>query len=294
MNLLSGLEKFGLNGENVEESELFSEKAVMEVPKQEEGVKKEVNLPKEEDFLLDKSITCPICDKVFLNKSVKNSKLRRKEPDKDLRPRFQYIDTLKYDVLSCPYCGYTAMSRYHTHVSPLQRKMILEGVGAKFKKVSEEQEALPPMYDYDTAIDRYKLALYNTIVKKGAVSEKAYTCLKIAWLYRGKCEELLQLGEPEDSENIRKNRKEERTFYEQAYEGFVKAVASESTPICGMDQNTLDILIAEMAFYLGKYDIASRYVSGILVSHTANRHTKDKALELKEEILAAIHNGNQA
>ena len=40
-------------------------------------------------------------------------------------------------------------------------------------------------YSYEKAIERYKLALYNTLVKKGKNSEKAYECLKISWLYRG-------------------------------------------------------------------------------------------------------------
>ncbi|MFR8428491.1 MAG: DUF2225 domain-containing protein [Roseburia inulinivorans] len=30
-----------------------------------------------------------------------------------------------------------------------------------------------------------KLALFNTIVKKGKTSENTYSCLKLSWLYRG-------------------------------------------------------------------------------------------------------------
>ncbi|MBR2057863.1 MAG: DUF2225 domain-containing protein, partial [Fibrobacter sp.] len=37
--------------------------------------------------------------------------------------------------------------------------------------------------DYDTSIERYKLALYNSMVKRAKISEKSYICLKIAWLY---------------------------------------------------------------------------------------------------------------
>lgn len=247
------------------------------------------NTPKEEDFLFDKKIECPICDHSFKIKVVKGSKLRRLLPEQDLRPRFMYIDTLKYDVYSCPYCGYTAMSRYFSQIAPVYRKMIKDGVCSKFKPASGNKDELPVKYEYEFAIDRYKLALYNTMVKNSAISEKSYTCLKIAWLYRGMIEEMLASGEAESSSKIKKAKKEEHTFYEQAYEGFVQAVASEMPPICGMDLNTVDLLIAAMAFRLEKYDIASKCVANILVSQTAGRNIKDKAYDLKEEIMQILH-----
>ncbi len=288
MGLLSGLEKFGINTNEMNMENLYTSDSK---PRQtQESVKKETAAPKEEDFLLDKMINCPVCDKPFPYKAIKNSRLRRLPPDKDLRPRFQYIDALKYEVLSCPYCGYTAMNRYFEHISSVQRKLIRENISAQFQ-TQKEMELLgteEKFYDYNTTIERYKLSLYNTIVKKGHTSEIAYTCLKLSWLFRSKCEELQKQGVEDDAESMKVARKEEREFYEQAYEGFCKAMATELYPICGMDQNTMDILLAEMAFRLGKYDVASRYVSTLLVSQTANRHTKDKALELKEEIIAKI------
>lgn len=258
----------------------------MGVVKPEDAVKEA--LLKEEDLLMDKTMYCPVCDRAFKEKAVKSSRLRRKENDKDLRPRFYDIDTQKYDVSSCPYCGYTAMNRYFPHVSAFQRKLILEAVDYKIRKDSKSANTLPAFYDYDTAIDRYKASLFFTEVKKGAVSEQAYTYLKMAWLYRGKCEELLQKDFTEEAKEIKESRQKETHFYELAYEGFVQAMAKEMPPICGMDQNTLEFLIAEMAFYLGKYDVAAKTVSEILVSQTANRHFKDKALELKQEIIAKI------
>lgn len=144
----------------------------------------------ETEFLLDKSIRCPVCDNVFRTRMVKTGRVKRMEPDFDLRPRFQYIDTNKYDVSSCPQCGYTAMNRYFTHLSTGQVKMIEEGVCHKFKGQKQPKEEPMEPYSYEKAIERYKLALYNTLVKKGKNSEKAYECLKISWLYRGWIEEL--------------------------------------------------------------------------------------------------------
>ena len=185
MNLLEGLEKFGLDKMDTEH--IFEEEKKEVAPaKPQATVKEEVHSEKE--FLLEKSIRCPVCDTVFKTKMVKTGRVKRLEPDFDLRPRFQYIDTNKYDVSSCPKCGYTAMNRYFSHLSSAQIKMIDEGVRRKFKQTNLVE---PEEYSYEEAIERYKLALYNTLVKKGKASEKAFECLKISWLYRGRKEELM-------------------------------------------------------------------------------------------------------
>lgn len=285
-NLLSGLGKFGLD-ENVANN-IFQDENVT-VKKEEDGtVVKEVAAPKEEDFLLLKSIRCPVCDGVFRTTMIKSGRAKRKEPDMDLRPRFEYIDTNKYDVASCPHCGYTGIHRYFPHLSTLQMKLIKEGVCAKFKtaptKPIEEIEVL----DYDTAIERYKLALYTTIVKKGQTSEKAYECLKIAWLLRGKMEQLAAEGVEQNKDKIEACKKEYDSFYQQAFDGYVKAMSSENYPMSGMDQSTVDLLIAAMAFNLGQYEYASRFVSSLIVSRTASSNIKNRAHDMKEKIIAKL------
>ena len=231
MNLLSGLEKFGLD--QMDTDHLFEEeKSDTPARKAPEPVPKKEPVHSETEFLLDKSIRCPVCDNVFRTRMVKTGRVKRMEPDFDLRPRFQYIDTNKYDVSSCPQCGYTAMNRYFTHLSTGQVKMIEEGVCHKFKGQKQPKEEPMEPYSYEKAIERYKLALYNTLVKKGKNSEKAYECLKISWLYRGWIEELSK-AEKKDEKTLAECRKEEATYYEQAYEGFLKAIASENFPMCG-------------------------------------------------------------
>lgn len=283
MNLLEGLEKFGLDQMDTEH--IFEDEKKEEVPaKPQATVNEEVHSEKE--FLLEKSIRCPVCDTVFKTKMVKTGRVKRLEPDFDLRPRFQYIDTNKYDVSSCPKCGYTAMNRYFSHLSSGQIKMIDEGVRRKFKQTNLVE---PEEYSYDEAIDRYKLALYSTIVKKGKTSEKAFECLKISWLYRGKNEELMASSD-KDAKAIKESQKEEQVYYAQAYDGFLKAIASEAFPMCGMEESTINLLVASMAFKLQKYDIASRFVSLVLTSHAAGRSAKERAMDLKEDIIKQLHN----
>lgn len=285
-NLLSGLGKFGLD-ENVA-SNLFGEENVTVKQNERETVTKKDAEPNEADFLLLKSVRCPVCDGVFRTTMIKSGRAKRKEPDMDLRPRFEHIDTNKYDVASCPRCGYTAMHRYFPHLSTLQIKLINEGVCAKFKAAPTKPVEEIELLDYDTAIERYKLALYTTIVKKGQTSEKAYECLKIAWLLRGKMEQLEAEDKEKNKEAIEACQKEYDSFYQQAFDGYVKAMSSESYPMSGMDQSTVDLLIAAMAYNLGKYDYASRFVSSLIISRTASANIKKRAHDMKELLLAKV------
>ena len=88
MNLFAGLEKFGIKADDT--TNLFEEEK--KAATQGEGAAKE-EIPEEDSFLLDKAIRCTVCDKVFKTKIIKNGRVKRKEPDLDLRPRFEYIDT---------------------------------------------------------------------------------------------------------------------------------------------------------------------------------------------------------
>ena len=282
--LLGGLEKYGFDEDALRNA--FNS-TIKKIDKG-KGVKKEeaVSLT-EEDFLLLKSVVCPICDNVFSTICVKSGRARRMEADFDLRPRFEGIDVNKYDVTSCRKCGYTALNKDFTHLTAGQMKLIEEGVCKNFKIPNEviSEHAM----DYDTAIERYKLALYNSIIKRARVSEKAYECLKIAWLYRGKIEWLVREADNDDilklTEDIELCKKEELKFYSRAYDGLIEARVTEDFPICGMDPNTYEVLLAAIAYNLDKLDEASRFVSGLLQSRTANRGIKNRAIGLKEMII---------
>ena len=280
MNLFEGLEKFGLKAQNV--GGLFEEEKKTGAGSASGEAVEEI--PTEDTFLLEKGVRCTVCDKGFKAKMIKSGRIKRLESDPDLRPRYQYIDTIKYDVLSCPNCGYTAINRYFDHLPSVQIKLIKEQVCANFKPTGEAE---PATYDYDTAIGRYKLALYTTMVKKGKTSEKAYSCLKIAWLYRGKAETLDQADAAYEA-TLKACKEQEEMFYRQAYEGFMKAVSAEMFPICGMDQNTMDYLLAYMAAHFKDYAVASKCIANILQSQSAQNKIKERARDLKERVVAEI------
>ncbi|MBO5207784.1 MAG: DUF2225 domain-containing protein [Lachnospiraceae bacterium] len=280
--LLSGLEQFGLS--NLESMDLY------EAPKKagENGEGKEAPVMQEQDYLFDKSFTCPICDKEFKARTVKIGKVKLSGTDLDLRPKYDQVDLLKYDIIMCPHCGYAALSRFFKFVTSPQAKNIQKAISASFKPQPEKET-----YTYDDALERYKLTLANAIVKQAKPSEKAYICLKTAWLLRGKGEHLDQ-NAPDYAEQKKQVDTEENEFLHNALEGFLAARQTESFPMCGMDEPTVDYLISVIAMRFEQFDVASRLIAGILTSPTANPRMKDKARMIKEMIVKKIKERNAA
>lgn len=272
-NIFAGLEDFGLK--NVENVDVFQDK---ETKKESAGAPEQRREATEEDLVFDKSYTCPVCDNEFKSKMVRTGKVRLAGADSDLRPRYQGVDSLKYDAILCPKCGYAALNRYFNFVMASQAKSIKEKISSTFKPQKEEGK----IYTYDDAIAKHKMALLNTVVKNGKNSERAYTCLKLAWLCRGKKEELMQ-GEY-NKEEVKELMEEEKELLANAFEGFEAAFTKEDFPMCGMDQYTMMYLLAELARRTGQEDVAKRYVSKVLVARDAQQRIKNKAFDLKEKL----------
>lgn len=277
--ILDGLGQFGLGNlenanlyENVEENE--PEEKITPLQKQ---------LQMEQDFIFDKTYSCPVCGSEFKSKTVKVGKAKLAGTDLDLRPKYEGIDMLKYDVVLCPKCGYAALTRYFKSLSDYQAKRIREVISKAFK----EKKEMSNVYTYEEALERYKIALANTIVKQGKASEKAYICLKTSWLLRGR-NEAIDSTDPEYEKKKADGEAEEKEFLKNALEGFLAARQSENYPMCGMDEVTVDYLIAVLAMEFQQYDVSSRLISGIIGANGTNPRIKDKARDLRDILLAKI------
>lgn len=273
-NLFSGLEEFGLN--NLSEINIYDEKEKDVTGKGEDKDKPEFQ---EEDIIFDKTFTCPVCDQEFKSKMVKTGKVKLLSLDTDLRPVYQFMDPLKYDAIVCPTCGFAALNRFFKYVTSAQAQLIKKSISASFRGMKESGS----IFTYDDALARHKLALVNAIVKKSKTSERAYTCLKTAWILRGKAEHLPK-NTPDYNKQIEDMEKEEMDFINKAYVGFDEAFSTETFPLCGMDESTMTLLMAELARRIGKYDEAGRWISRVLISKEANERIKEKARDIKEKI----------
>ncbi len=273
-SMFSGLEKLGLG--MLSNMDLYEEEGSNATPalqaKAEE--KKKIN---ESDLLFDKTYRCPVCDTDFKSKAVRTGKARMIGADIDLRPKYEEFDPIKYDCIVCYHCGYASLSRFFAHITQPQVKYVRTNISPFFKGVDDKSE----VYTYEEAILRYELALANAVVKKGKASEKAYTCLKIAWLKRGMAENMDPSTKDKDKV-ITKLKAEEKQYISKAYEGFVVAMSKEIFPICGMDEWTYVYLVAELGYECADYTKSLKLLSDLVVAKAASPKLKDKARELRK------------
>ena len=279
-SLLSGLGELGLKG--LEGVDLYDD--AKETKKEEV---KEAPAPEaafdERECLFGKSHTCPVCYKEFKALTARQSKIRPAGMDRDLRPRFKNFDPMKYDVILCPNCGYAALGRFFHTITPPQAKLVKEGISRNFHAIPDKE-----YFTYDEAFLRYQLALGNAVVKKGKAGEKAYLCLKMAWLLRGK-REAIEAGKDEVDpdkmeETISDLIQDETELLTNALDGFLNARQNESFPICGMDESTLDYIIAVTAMRLEKYDLVNQMLNVLLVRSRLTPMMKDYCVDMKEEL----------
>lgn len=282
MGILSGLGNFGLSG--LESANLYADESKKKEEKKDGGAAAAPEF-NEADLIFEKRFKCPVCDKDFGNKTVKIGRAKLKGTDLDLRPKYEGIETIKYDVVLCPHCGYAALSRFFQYVTGPQAKLIKANISDSFKYKPDEGDIIT----FDEAIERYQLALANAIVKRAKSSEKAYICLKMAWIVRSK-KESLDKNAPDYQAKLEECKSEEDELLQNALDGFLAARQSEAFPMCGMDESTVDYLIAAESIHFNQTDVAAKLIAGILSSNVANKRMKEKARDLKEIVLTQLKN----
>ncbi len=284
MGLLSDMEKFGLGK--------YNDAHIIKEEKKGNSIQtKKTSAPKliEEDCIYDKHYICPICDSSFTSKCVRAGKLKISGKDLDLRPIYEVMDPIKYDVITCDKCGYSALTRYFGKLSTRQMRDIRDEVGSSFSGIDNNMN----VFSYEDALERYKLALVCAMVKNAKNSERGYICLKTSWICRGM---RLSLA-PDEKEKAKELYLEEMECVENAYQAFSLSLSNEPLPIAGMDENTLKYLLAELGRKLRKYDDALKMIGSVITSRSSGDRLKDQALmlkdKIKEEMKAASPNKKQ-
>ncbi len=279
VGILSGLGNMGID---IKGGNLFSDEKseAQNIQQNQQAAQAEPEF-NEEDFLLKKTYTCPICGASFKNLAVKANKARMAGQDIDLRPKYEPLDVLKYTVIKCTECGYAARGPVFNEVSSKQKTALREKVAANYK--SDRADETRVVLDYDAAINHFQLALGCAIVKGAKNSEKAYLCLQTAWIVRGR-KESLDRTSPTYAEDYKECEQNEAELLTNSLEGFIKARASEDFPMCGMDQYTVDYIIAALGYECKRPEVSMKLLSELIVSKSANSRIKDKARNLKELI----------
>ncbi len=283
--LLSGLEKFGLN--NLEKLNLYEEDK--KTAGQDKASKEAPQVMKEEDYLFDKTYECPVCYQKIKARTMRTGRAKLVRTDMYLRPVYENVEPLKYEVISCPICGYSVHSRYFGGLTALQVKAVRELISQSFQPPTEEKAT----YTYLEALERYKLCLASAIVRRAKSSEKAYICLKAGWLLMS-MEENLRVqaaslaGTPEYEKKLAEIQGLEDEFLRNAFDGFQAARQTEGYPLAGLDESTVEYLTAVLAMRFEEYELASRIISGLLVSQSTPQRMKDRALDVKEILVVKL------
>jgi uncharacterized protein len=254
-NIFSGLEDLGFD--DIQEVDLFNKKKTEE--------KSATSANKEEEpknLLYDATISCPVCGTKFQAKAVKLSAYRKQRSDSDFFIRYSSINPYFYEVWLCNACGYAAMKQYFDKIRDYQVELIQKKVTPKWRG-----RRYAEIYNTEVAVERYKLALLNSVVMEAKASLKALTCLRIAWMYR-----------------LQNNEENEQLFLKQALEGLNNAYMNEDFPICGMDKYTVTYLIGELSRRTGDLHEANLWFSKIITTPSVPQKLKDLARDQRDII----------
>lgn len=220
----------------------------------------------DEKILKEIDYTCPICNQEFSSLRIRDGAGTFIDTDSDLRPYFKEVDPVKYEVVTCKYCGYSSISKTFDKVRP-DRVDIIE---SKLDEIFDNNRIFDGDYDYETAIYRFKLAIKiseERLLQKG---EMFYLYLKLAWLFRA-------IGGTN-------NLKYEFVSLKRALEYGEEALINESMPIIDIDSQVFVYLLGEISRRLGYFDKALKYITQIVTDQSATPRLKERAQHAKELI----------
>ncbi|MBC8059353.1 MAG: DUF2225 domain-containing protein [Clostridiaceae bacterium] len=268
-NLFAGLEDLGID--NINNIGVFK-KADEKVEEADTAKIVLSQIEKEKIHIYDKEVKCPVCESTFKVRMVKSASPRVQKKDGDFYIKYDIVNPYFYDVWICNNCGYSSMKVDFNKIKEYQKALISTKITSKW-----QGKSYPEVFDVNIAIERYKLALYNSVIMEAASSRKAMNCLKIAWMYR--------LNEDKDTELV---------FLTEAIEGFNDAFINEATPLYGMDDSTLMYLIGELYRRVGDSENANIWFSKVISGRNIDQKIKEMARTQKDFIKEVEQNNKRA
>ncbi len=225
------------------------------------------------NFVLEFDITCPVCNTTFKTTKLRAKKAKLLGTDDDLKPNYQELETVSHDVTTCNICGYSSLTSTFEKLNAAQ----IEGVKNNVSQVFINFTSLPLDTSIEEAILKFKLALINCVYKDAPASEKGFTAMKIAWLYR-------TLGDTPS----------EMHFLKIALKGFNKAYMDEDFPIMNMEAQTFNYVTGAISYKLGLLEDAKNKVSSVVVDRETQPNLKTRAEGLLEKIRREIKTQKEA
>ncbi len=254
----SGIERFGIF--KATEVNLFEDDGPGTTPSISENIRFE-------EYVFEREVVCPVCKSTFKTPTMRSRKARPLDSDFDLKPNFEGIESVCYEVVTCTTCGYSSMM---STFEKLQESKAMD-IAANVSQVIMNLASLPMNLSVEEAILKFKLALFCCTYKKAKASEKGFTALKTAWLYR-----------------ILGDAAEEKYYLQLAYKGLTKAYADEELPLMGMDFHVSNYVIGQLALQLGQYADAKRRLSSLLLDKQTPPKLKSRVEFALDDLKVAL------
>ena len=266
-DIFAGLEKFGMRSVLEKNTDIYHQAATDNKPLK-ETLAKRFSI---DDYIYAKNFVCAVCDQSFKSYVVKHGKTRVESVEFDLRPIHTPIEPMLYDVVMCTSCGFTSLNAVFNKITRREAEKVLEEITPHFKPEPPSKEPT-----IDMAIDRYKLALLNAVVRNAKECEKAYICMRITWLYRIKGE---ALGD-------------EKKFAALALQGYTSSLEKESTNLLKLEEGTILYLMGSFSYFLGDNAASLKILASIIASNKSSHRLKERARDLRDRIIEEMRKGN--
>ncbi len=215
--------------------------------------------------LIQKEYDCPICGSRFKAPRPRMAKLTPIGQDNDLRPYYENIDIVCYEVVVCTNCGYTAHNSCFENFDPLYVERTRKGL-----ETVKVQKTFYTEVVTEDAIDRHISAINLLAFKKAKASEFYFLYSRLAWLYR-------TINNADALENEFLSLKKAYMYLEEAYK-------KEKPPFFGMDESTTIFILGETARRIGEYDKANVYMGRSILDPKSTDELRERAKETKKMI----------
>ncbi len=215
--------------------------------------------------LIQKEYDCPICGSRFKAPRPRMAKLVPIGQDNDLRPYYEDIDIVCYEVVVCTSCGYTAHNSCFEEFDSLYVERTKKGL-----ETVKVQKTFYSEVVTEDAIDRHISAINLLAFKKAKASEYYFLYSRLAWLYR-------TINTTDALENEFLSLKKAYMYLEEAYK-------KEKPPFFGMDESTTIFVLGETARRIGEYDKANVYMGRSILDPKSTAELRERAKETKKLI----------
>ncbi|WP_037291268.1 DUF2225 domain-containing protein [Saccharibacillus sacchari] len=218
------------------------------------------------DPLFQITTACVCCELTFQTSRVRPSFKQTIRRDSDFCAHYKNENPDFYVVRVCPHCGFAFTENSAAKLTPDQRKLFEEKVGATAKKKNYEGKRT-----LEAALETYKLALICAQVIKDKERIIASLLHHIAWLYR-----------------YAGNQEQEIRFIGFARDSYVRVYETEAA---GPNDARLMFLIGELCRRLEEFNEAVRWFSRVIHDQRIMdagmiRASREQWATLREDMLA--------